>query len=1284
MTKDKRSTQNPIPYLILVLVVIIILVFVIIKVNTTPEITTSTEDYYTDGKIDLEKLNKYLEENDYSWRAKDSEHLRLYNSLSKEEREKQEYQVVVLPEDMQGVDIFGETIDETNYQDYLNEDSSIGDSSDITGLAIAKPTSKILNLPFPAKDQKGCGACAAFATVGAAETYLYNKHNVKINFSEQYLMSYLNNMGCSGHNPLTYSTQITRKMPAEMVFKSQPINFLSNNPFSLLGLSKNLVKESNSVLNYFKKRKWIDVNKKKYFITKESRENVPSINLVTPVQQTIGLEEPPIGLVLESDIPLTSEVYDACEIKAINSKNPNLAVTGMSLKNYKEDLPKSIALNSNFCSDYDDSSDKFYKLTNSDNNRKIYFIDSAITIDGAALCKANKQEEVVSLMKKAIASGSPVQINIKSTSSLNAGPQGVWEYTKSELDAIKLLLKNKKYKITHAVYIYGYDKDKKTNKEYWLLRNSWGPDWGINGNFKMWIADNNYLLECNSYAFYFKGGYKEETFGKYKIYDKAYELSGWLDTHVLFPYGNFIENLVGDNYDSEVVNKMDSISSDQFITCNEKIPDYIKEGQCKGEFGNIIGKTGSDNYYKDDFDKLLLSWKDVTDTDCDFGAKYCDQDQLRSALSGKLDLFEDSITLGDLKFKRFCYDNLCTGISPAEELNPIILDYYKVFTTDLNTSDSKTTNQYLDTKLQLLPSHLRKYLILTTSFDGNTSEKADIDAFFNEFLSEHYSYEINDKTYYQLRLDYWLNSREKIFNSTDKNHTTILSEFSRNLNIYFGAPINKNIIISKDLGNINSLDNTELFTRTQFLDNYWKLDFNNTDLNVTFGVYELELSNIDSSNKTSKITITKIKDLTYDNKLPSQPINAITNEYFGLNLTTNYQNPKTIPVTIFNDYKDWEKISTGKILSFDMNSTSGLGNIEYIDTTPVQVYFSDTVIDENVSEDKNRTVYYVDSQENLNVLFDTNKNYNLLYLFDNYKYPYNQIQIKETCNGNCSDPIIGNAPAKFYDQNISQTITIPSVIGNRKTENTLEYLINGIKEGSVCYSVTENTIEFKHNPEFRKYNAHYAVSNTQKRKGIIPFFDWSILIDSNDTIIDYNVYSNDKNIDILTNNLFFVDQNITINFDRNYGEEIYFFWNSDFNVTRIQEQLYNLEDATMTDISSEKLYLEYNDYNYFKLSSKDNNLSLSLKNEPINLIIIKDRNGTYLYDYLNIINTKDYNLEAYNNCSINKKIICNVFGCDSNISCAHTLDFDSDFIFYNKQLDYEVLHPNPTCPINKD
>lgn len=53
----------------------------------------------------------------------------------------------------------------------------------------------------------------------------------------------------------------------------------------------------------------------------------------------------------------------------------------------------------------------------------------------------------------------------------------------------------------HAVVIVGWGITNDTNIPYWIVRNSWGTDWGLNGNFYLTRGINKCGIEAGSPAY---------------------------------------------------------------------------------------------------------------------------------------------------------------------------------------------------------------------------------------------------------------------------------------------------------------------------------------------------------------------------------------------------------------------------------------------------------------------------------------------------------------------------------------------------------------------------------------------------------------------------------------------------------------------------------------------------------------------------------------------------------------------------------------------------------------
>lgn len=55
--------------------------------------------------------------------------------------------------------------------------------------------------------------------------------------------------------------------------------------------------------------------------------------------------------------------------------------------------------------------------------------------------------------------------------------------------------------MNHSVVIVGWGKDEKSDSRYWIVRNSYGPKWGMKGDFLVKKGDNDFGMEVEQIAF---------------------------------------------------------------------------------------------------------------------------------------------------------------------------------------------------------------------------------------------------------------------------------------------------------------------------------------------------------------------------------------------------------------------------------------------------------------------------------------------------------------------------------------------------------------------------------------------------------------------------------------------------------------------------------------------------------------------------------------------------------------------------------------------------------------
>lgn len=1001
-----------------------------------------SDDYLENNVVNINLLNKYLEENNLSWSAGDSNHLVEYSALTDEQKNAIKVNSLSLPEEINSLDLYAETIDSDNYLEYISKHQP-EEKTKITGNLFLfdlfkmklfdflkiKPrynNQKILAPSSEAKSQGNCGSCSAFAIVGATETQLYNKYKRRYNFSEQYMITYLNNKGCSGAIPRNYAQQIMISS-SKYIPNTIPDYNLNDSILRKMGFS--ISKKTNSFL--LNNKDWVGYFTKRRTFDQEQLNSKIYMRKVTsnfPIHQTLDINYPPIGLVQSHVVNLTPERYDACEVGSVNLTKDRITSAGMDVNPYKN---KIRSVDKYFCPDDSDESNKLFKLNKLNSKTKLYFFEKYITIDAKQLCAQNKEKIVVALIKNAIDAGHPVIMGINSVDSLNYYKSGVWAPTKKE---------NLIYEINgpdHAVYIYGYGKELNSGKEYWLIRNSWGSDWGENGSFKLWVGQGNHAFECKGTPLYFSGNLIEDNLEKYYNYNDAYD--NLLNSkEAPFYYSDFEE------FKNAVTIE---IKKNNVLLVGNKIPEEIKNGLCvnKGK----VGKTGRLFYDSQNFDKLLMLWTNINYKDCDFGAYYCDQDQLRQTISKKLDLLDSGINLGEITFKQFCFQNRCTGVEAADKVNTEIL---------LNKSSN----------LEDLPDTLKKYVVVTISL------KSDLVLDSLKHLP-HHKYYLNDRIHYQLSLDQF-----------NKIKLTELPE-DASFNYYFGIPLNRSIVITKNYGNLDAEDNKTLFSNRLFLENTWTLNTIDKN-NINFSVQEVSVFNINKIIKSAEFNFTKIKELSATNDLVIQPINPLSYKYSGINLEPSLSSKKVNANTV-SDYHTLYSRDESVVLSFNLGQNMHLNDVVVADTSVFKLYNKQS---KSYTDIKNLRVSYINSLGTSVNLIDINEALTDIYIFNNYLYSENQIEIISDKNNSPALLFNGEMYLNEFVNNNYNVVNLPSKI--KYTDNVLSSVISGVKNGEICYTEQNGAVEFWHNPLYYRYNNYYSLINLDNQINAQYPFDILILV----------------------------------------------------------------------------------------------------------------------------------------------------------------------------------------------
>ncbi|HRS42542.1 MAG TPA: hypothetical protein P5530_01535 [Candidatus Diapherotrites archaeon] len=503
--------------------------------------------------------------------------------------------------------------------------------------------------------------------------------------------------------------------------------------------------------------------------------------------------------------------------------------------------------------------------------------------------------------------------------------------------------------------------------------------------------------------------------------------------------------------------------------------DTLNPGECYDPKGfRKYGFTGEENFKKFGFNRLLFTYNetDITHNICDYGRVYCDQDQLRIAISKKADLYSSHRTylLDGVYF-------LLEGNKIAE--NPYLLDENPldkdaiegiVASQSFNNRDPNSILQALKAVIGRVPADLRKFTILEAKIGAKTTSEPTPANLSSEKIKEYMTI-LGDNDFaknvkqdgdvYQITVDSFLRSETKLEAKINNASTTqqeqaiiaeFLNQYLNTMRLYYGDTISPFIINAKTYGPLNSGTTKTIFSAVQFMSGAWTLTLDPassvTEI-ATPGTYSVALKST-ANNKQLTYTVQKVNSNLLDyynnnagykaNTFFTNPTNAYYFHYFGVPFKIAKTGLSKTTQIIDNYNNGWDVVQDGIILKVPKDNVM----ISFKDIRPLQVLSSGAYKIEYIANGKYSSK-------------DTSELKNTLFIFQkiNESTKGADYQLKTSSNLDMRFNIVPttlSATKNFtHVYGVLKDITSSSNFTAEET-SSVQTMVNGISSEKMCFN----------------------------------------------------------------------------------------------------------------------------------------------------------------------------------------------------------------------------------------
>jgi len=422
---------------------------------------------------------------------------------------------------------------------------------------------------------------------------------------------------------------------------------------------------------------------------------------------------------------------------------------------------------------------------------------------------------------------------------------------------------------------------------------------------------------------------------------------------------------------------------------NTTAPEYLvdsarlQDGECLDPKGfEKFGLTGK-SYTEYGFNRLLFVWnpEEISYNVFDYGQVFADQDQLRIALSKKMDYLANNhfIELEGIKFLKTT-DNKIARSEILLDKNPIektVMEGLINSNSFTSGADAKAQITTLRQILSGVPEDLRKYTIIEIAIPvGSVENSVNLDATkINAMITRTTDNNLHkpEANKYQFTVYTFLNKTnnlstelETMNDADNKNWAEFLKRFLNSMNLYYGDALTPVIVNLKTYGNLETGITKDILSGPEFMQNFWSFNIK-SDSSIkqisTPGAYKLNLEITDKITKKANYSLSSVTSFNYYNNPKyrtnlffTNPLNAFYFNYGGVPFRTGEAGTRK-ETELIKNYSNWSKVQDGYILSFKSTNNT-ISNVIFKDIRPLQV-ISNVANDyrlEYLSQDKYNTL----------------------------------------------------------------------------------------------------------------------------------------------------------------------------------------------------------------------------------------------------------------------------------------------------------------------------------------